>query len=34
MVELFCLNTKAAHDELKEKKKHSDVLFEKVLELR
>lgn len=33
-LQLFCLNTKAVHDELKEKKKHSDVLFEKVIELR
>ena len=33
-LQLFCLNTKAVHDELKEKKKHSDVLFEKVIEFR
>ena len=33
-LQLFCMNTKAAHAELKKKKKHSDVLLEKVIELR
>ena len=32
-IQLFCLNTKAKHEELKKKKKHSDVLLEKVIEL-
>tara|TARA_A100001015_G_scaffold60578_1_gene66786 strand:- start:118 stop:1800 length:1683 start_codon:yes stop_codon:yes gene_type:complete len=32
-IQLFCLNTKAKHEELKNKKKHSDVLLEKVIEL-
>ena len=33
-LQLFCMNTKAVFEELKKKKKHSDVLFEKVIELR
>ena len=33
-LQLFCMNTKAVFRQLKEKKKHSDVLFEKVIELR
>ena len=33
-LQLFCMNTKAVHEELKKKKKHSDVLLEKVMELR
>ena len=33
-LQLFCMNTKAVFEELKQKKKHSDVLFEKVIDLR
>ena len=33
-LQLFCMNTKAAYQKLKNKKKHSDVLLEKVVELR
>jgi tol-pal system protein YbgF len=33
-LQLFCMNTKAAHEELKKKKKHSDVLLEKVIDLK
>jgi hypothetical protein len=33
-LQLFCMNTKAVHEELKKTKKHSDVLLEKVIELR
>ena len=33
-LQLFCLNTKAVYEELKRQKKHSDVLLEKVRELR
>ena len=33
-LQLFCMNTEAVHEELKKKKKHSDVLLEKVIELR
>ena len=33
-LQLFCMNTKAAFEQLKQKKKHSDVLFEKVIDLR
>ncbi len=33
-LQLFCMNTKAAFEELKKKKKHSNVLFEKVIDLR
>ncbi len=32
-IQLFCLNTKAKHEELKNKKKHNNVLLEKVIEL-
>ncbi len=32
-IQLFCLNTKAKYDELKKKKKHNNVLLEKVVEL-
>ena len=33
-LQLFCMNTKAVFEELKNKQKHSDVLFEKVIDLR
>ena len=33
-LQLFCMNTRAVHEELKKTKKHSDVLLEKVIELR
>ena len=33
-LQLFCMNTKAVYEELKKTKKHSDVLLEKVMELR
>ena len=33
-LQLFCMNTKAVFEELKKTKKHSDVLFEKVIDLR
>ena len=33
-LQLFCMNTKAAYQKLKNKKKHNDVLLEKVVELR
>jgi S1-C subfamily serine protease len=33
-LQLFCMNTKAVHEELKKTKKHNDVLLEKVIELR
>ena len=33
-LQLFCMNTKAVYEELKKTKKHSDVLLEKVIELR
>ena len=33
-LQLFCMNTKAVFEELKATKKHSDVLFEKVIDLR
>ncbi len=32
-IQLFCLNTKAKYEELKKKKKHNNVLLEKVVEL-
>ena len=33
-LQLFCMNTQAVFEELKKTKKHSDVLFEKVIDLR
>ena len=33
-LQLFCMNTKAVFEELKRKKKHSDVLFEKVMDIK
>ena len=33
-LQLFCMNTKSVFEELKKKKKHSDVLFEKVIEFK
>jgi len=33
-LQLFCMNTKAAYNELKKRQKHSDVLLEKVVELK
>ena len=33
-LQLFCMNTKAVFEELKKKKKHSDVLFEKVMDIK
>ncbi|WP_440909144.1 S1C family serine protease [Candidatus Pelagibacter sp.] len=33
-LQLFCMNTKTVFDELKKKKKHSDVLFEKVMDIK
>ncbi len=33
-LQLFCMNTKAVFEELKKTKKHADVLFEKVIDLR
>ncbi len=33
-LQLFCMNTKAVYEELKKKKQHSDVLLEKVIELK
>ncbi len=33
-LQLFCMNTKSAFEKLKKQKKHSDVLLEKVVELK
>ena len=33
-LQLFCMNTKAAYEKLKKQQKHSDVLLEKVVELK
>jgi hypothetical protein len=33
-LQLFCMNTKSVFEELKKTKKHSDVLFEKVIDLK
>ena len=33
-LQLFCMNTKKAFQQLKEKQKHADVLFEKVMDIR
>ena len=33
-LQLFCINTKAVFEDLKATKKHSDVLFEKVIDLK
>ena len=33
-IQLFCMNTKAVFEELKKTKKHTDVLFEKVIDIK
>ena len=33
-LQLFCMNTKSVYEELKKQQKHSDVLLDKVIELK